>query len=140
MCWGADQSDKAFDHWILQDSLRRNWMLRELLFLSTGCLRTQFFDSPWHSQLGHLLLLTPHCTAPVWLTGHYAVPFFTRCFPTQPLPREVEDFPRDSNHFKHMPLLTYLAWLQPICYNYRLVFNHINTEKVLLVVKTLIKN
>ena len=25
------------------------------------------------------------------------------------LPREMEDFPRDENHPKHMPLLTYLA-------------------------------
>ena len=56
------------------------------------------------------------------------------------LPREAEDFPRGGNHSKHMTPLTYLAWLQPICYNSRLVFMHANTAKVLLVVKTLIKN
>ena len=32
------------------------------------------------------------------------------------LPREAEDFPRGGNHSKHMPLLTCLASLQPICY------------------------
>ena len=54
------------------------------------------------------------------------------------LPREGEDFPRDGNHSKHMPPLTYLAWLQPIYYNSRFVFIHINITKVLLMVKTLI--
>ena len=39
-----------------------------------------------------------------------------------------------------MSLLTCLACLQPICYNPKLVFIHVNTAKVLLVVKTLIKN
>ena len=44
---------------------------------------------------------------PCHAIGHQALP-------TQPLPREAEDFPRGDNHSKHMPLLTYLAWLQPI--------------------------
>ena len=46
------------------------------------------------------------------------------------LPREVEDFPRGGNHSKHMPPLTYLAWLQPPYYNSRFVFIHINITKV----------
>ena len=45
------------------------------------------------------------------------------------LPREVEDFPRGGNHSKYMPPLTYLAWLQPICYNSRFIFIHINITK-----------
>ena len=56
------------------------------------------------------------------------------------LPKEVENFPGGGNHSGNIPLLTYLAWLQPICYNSRLIFIHVNTEKVLLMVKTLIKN
>ena len=60
--------------------------------------------------------------------------------PTQSLPREAEDFPRGGNHFKHVPLPTYLAWLQPIYYNSRLVFINVKTVKIFLVVKTLIKN
>ena len=59
--------------------------------------------------------------------------------PMQPLPRKVKDFPRGCNHSKHMPQLTYLAWLQPYCFNPRLAFMHAKTGKVLLVVKTLIK-
>ena len=55
------------------------------------------------------------------------------------LPREAEDFPRGGSHPKHMAPLTYLAWLQPICYSSRLVFIHVNTPKVLPMVKTLIK-
>ena len=46
------------------------------------------------------------------------------------LPREAEDFCRGGNHSKHMPLLTYLAWLQPIYYNSRFVFMHINITKI----------
>ena len=46
------------------------------------------------------------------------------------LPMEVEDFPRCGNHSKHMPPLTYLAWLQPIYYNSRFVFIRINITKV----------
>ena len=38
-----------------------------------------------------------------------------------------------------MPLLTCLVWLQPICYNPKLVFMHVNTVKALLVAKTLIE-
>ena len=55
------------------------------------------------------------------------------------IPREPEDFPRADNHSKNVPLPTYLVWLQAIYYNSRFVFIHVNTIKVLLVVKTLIK-
>ena len=55
------------------------------------------------------------------------------------LPREAKDFPRGGNHSKHMPLPMFLAWLQPIYYNPKLVFIHVNTAKILLVVNTLIK-
>ena len=33
--------------------------------------------------------------------------------PTQPLPREVEDFPRGDRYFKHVPPPTYLIYLSP---------------------------
>ena len=52
---------------------------------------------------------------PCHVSGHQVLP-------TQPLPREAEDFPRGGKHSKHVPLLTYLAWLQPIIIN-----NLINT-------------
>ena len=55
------------------------------------------------------------------------------------IPREAEDFPRGDNHSKHVPLPTYLALLQPIYYNCRFVFIHVNTLNILLLVKTLIK-
>ena len=59
--------------------------------------------------------------------------------PTQPLPREVEDFPSGENHSKHVLLPTYQVLLQAIYYNSRLVFILVKTAKILLVVKTLIK-
>ena len=45
------------------------------------------------------------------------------------LPREAEDFPSGGNHFRYIPPLTYLAWLQPIYYNSRFIFIHINITK-----------
>ena len=53
--------------------------------------------------------------------------------------REEEDFPRGDNHSKHVPLPTYLAWLQPLYHNSWFVFIHVKTAKILLVVKSLIK-
>ena len=50
------------------------------------------------------------------------------------IPREAEDFPRGDNQSKHMPLPTYLDWLQ----QFNLYMSIL--EKLLLVVKTLIKN
>ena len=55
------------------------------------------------------------------------------------IPREAEDFSRGDNYSKHVPLPTYLPWLQPIHYNSRFVFVHVKIVKVLFVVKTLIK-
>ena len=34
------------------------------------------------------------------------------------IPREAEDFPKGDNHSKHVSLPIYLAWLQPIYYNF----------------------
>ena len=44
--------------------------------------------------------------------------------------REMGDFLRGGNHSKHMPPLTCLAWLQPIYYNARFIFMHINITKI----------
>ena len=60
-----------------------------------------------------------------------------RCFPPNYL--QADDFPRGDKHSRYVSLLTYLAWLQPINNNSRLIFNHGKIKKVLLVVKTLIK-
>ena len=48
---------------------------------------------------------------------------------SHPLPREAEDIPRNGNRSKHMPPPIYIAWLQPIYYNSRSVFIHINIGK-----------
>ena len=112
-------------------------------FLFIGCLSIQFFHSPTlsqYSQLGCFWLPTPDCAAPVWLTGRHATPLVTKCFSPNPLPREAEDFPRGGNHSKHVPLPTYLAWLQPIYYDLGFVFIHVKLLTFLLVVKTLIKS
>ena len=54
--------------------------------------------------------------------------------------REVENIRRGGNYYKHVPLPTYLAWLQPFYYDLWFIFIHVKTVKILLVVKTLIKN
>ena len=88
------------------------------LFLLTGCLGIQFFDSPpppSHPFLTKSVRL-PLVTYPSLFST--CVTYRTLChtighqvLPTQPLPGEAEDFPRGDNHPKHVPLLTYLAWL-----------------------------
>ena len=55
------------------------------------------------------------------------------------VPREAEDFHRGNNYSKHVSLSTYLAWLQQIYYNSRLVFIDVKTAEILLVVKNLLK-
>ena len=57
---------------------------------------------------------------------------------TQPLSREEDDFPMGGNHSEHVPLLTYLALLQPIINDSGLIFKHVKIKNVLLLVKSLI--
>ena len=92
--------------------LRETGCLGNLSFLLTGCLRIQFFDSPQHNHLGQFWLPTPHCAAPVWHAGHHAFQWSpSASHPTEPLPREAEDFPRGERHFKHEPQLIYIIYL-----------------------------
>ena len=74
---------------------------------------------PWEKPVAYQFFNSSHVTyeAPCRARGH------------SHSPKEVEDFPRGGNHSKHMPPLTYLAWLQPMCYNSSLVFIHINIGK-----------
>ena len=57
----------AFSLESLQNSLRRNWMLKQPLFLLTGCLSIHFFDSP-------PIFLTQLVRPPLLLTGCHATP------------------------------------------------------------------
>ena len=100
-----------------------------------------WFTSLFLTQSVRLFLVTyPSLCSAMWLTGHHAMPVVTKFFLPNPLPREAEDFPRGGNLSRHMPLLTHLAWLQPIHFDPKLIFKHVKTEIFLLVVKTLIKN
>ena len=80
-------------------------------FLLTGCLSIQFFDSPpIPTQSVRLPLVTYLSLSSTCVT--YRTPCHSighQVLPTQPLPREAEDFPRGGNHSEHVPLLTYLA-------------------------------
>ena len=84
-------------------------------FLLTGCLGIQFFDSPpFPTQLVRLLLVTYPSLCSTCVT--YRTPCHAighQVLPTQPLPREAEDFPRGDKYFKHVPLLTYLIYFSP---------------------------
>ena len=103
--------------------LTHRWEQSGYFFLKPGnlffleCLIMQFFSS----LTSDLRDTTPH----------------QRSFTL--LSRVMEDFPGGGNHSKHMPPLTYLAWLQPIYYNSSFAFIHISITKVLLLVKTLMK-
>ena len=84
-------------------------------FLLTGSSGIQFFDSPpFPTQSVTLLLVTypSLCSTRVtYRTLCYAIGH--QVLPTQPLPREVEDFPRGDKYFKHVPPPTYLIYFSP---------------------------
>ena len=98
--------------------LRKTGCLSNPYFLLTCCLGIQFFDSPptpFPTQSVRLPLVTYPSLCSTCVT--YRTPCHTighQVLPTHPLPRKAEGFPRGDNHPKHVPLLTYLAWLQPI--------------------------
>ena len=84
-------------------------------FLLTDCLGIQFFDSfPFSTQSVRLPLVTYSSLYSTYVTyrtlchaiGHQVLP-------TQPLPREVEDFPRGEKYFKRVPPPTYLINFSP---------------------------
>ena len=130
----------AFDLKSLQNSLTRNWILwQPLLFVYWLPKHPVFWFNLTQSVRPPMVTYPSLCsTCVIYKTLCLAIGH--QVLPTQPLPREAEDFPSGDNHSKHMPLLTYLGWLQIICYNSKFVFIDVNTAKVLLVVKTLIKN
>ena len=93
--------------------LGKTGCLRNPYFLLTGCLSIQFFDSPRRQSIRPPLvtypLLCSTCVNYVMLC--HVIGY--QVLPIHPLSREAQDFPMGGNHFKHVPLLTYLAWLQP---------------------------
>ena len=107
------------------------WMPRQPVFWFTTLFPTQSIRLPLITNPSLCSTFLAYRT-PCHSIGHQVLP-------TQPLLREAEDFPRVRKHSKHMPLLTYLAWLQPITNNSRLIFKHVKTKDALLVVKSLIK-
>ena len=71
---------------------QENWMLGQPLFFSC-CLRNQFFI-----HLCDLWDAMPHHWSPL-------------SFPTQPIPREAEDFPMGDKYPKHVHLPTYFGYM-----------------------------
>ena len=117
-------------------------MLGNPYFLLTGSLGVQFFNSffflPTQWSRPPLITYSSLCSTCMSYrttchpTGHQVLP-------TQPVPREAEDFRRGGMHSKHMSLLTCLAWQQLVTNNLRLIFKYAKTKNILLVVKNLIK-
>lgn len=107
-------------------------MLEQLLVFFSSCSSIQFLiHSPFtNSQLGgYYWHVTTHCAATVSLTRCHTVPVITRNFPTS--------FP-GRQHAKHVPMLTYIIYLQP---NYSNICNNSlymsKSFDLLLVVKSL---
>ena len=86
-----------------------SWLFRHPVFWFTSLFLIQSVRLPSVTYPSLCSAYVAYRT-PCHASGHQALH-------TQPLPREAEDFPRGGNHSRHMPLLTCLAWLQPICYN-----------------------
>ena len=81
--------------------------------LLTGCLSIQLFDSSVTQsvRLPMATYLSLCSTCVTYRTSCHAIG--CQVLPTQPLPREAEDFPRGERYFKHVPPLTYLIYLSP---------------------------
>ena len=92
--------------WLLRPEASTSSELYPDTRLFCECLGIQFFNSS-HVTYG----------TPCHVRGH------------SHSPKEAYYFLRCGNHSKHMAPLTYLTWLQPMCYNSKLVFIHINTGK-----------
>ena len=114
--------------WILMGWLLLGWLflifsnktplgetgcLSNSYFLLTGCSGIQFFDSPPTQSVRLPLVTYPSLCS-------NCVTYRTLChaighqvLPTQPLPREVEDFPRGDKYFKLVPPPTYLIYFSP---------------------------
>ena len=107
----AASSMAASNFQSLQNSLWRNWMLRQpLLFDWLPKHPVFWFTHNTVSQVayGYLSSLCSTCVT----YGKSCRAIGHQVLPTQPLPREAEDFPRGERHFKHVPpLLTYLIYL-----------------------------
>ena len=82
-------------------------------FLLTGCLGIQSFDSPPIPTVRLLLVtyLSLCSTSVTYRTPCHSIGHSV--LPTQPLPREAQDFPRCDKYFKHVPPLTYLIYFSP---------------------------
>ena len=97
----------------LNFNLNKTGCLSNLYFLLTGCLVAPAFLIHPFFPTGSVRL--PLVTDPslcstcvTYRTLYHAIGH--QVLPTQPLPREVEDFPRSDKYFKHVPPPTYLIY------------------------------
>ena len=97
----------------------RTWLLKQLLLFTYWLPKHPVFWFttlfPTQSVRPPLATYSSLCSTSVncrmlCLNGHQALP-------TQSLSREADYFPSRGNHSKHVPLLTFLVWLQPIYCN-----------------------
>ena len=126
-CHGCYLDGCSLDGYIKPDN--------KTLLIETGCLSI-FGSPPCVTDTPPWLLrpvkvstsseLYPDTRYFFWMLRHPIFQFALTCdlwdvIPRQRsptlVPREAEDFPRGGNHSKHVPLPTYLAWLQPLCSN-----------------------
>ena len=108
--WMASPWMAASNLWSLQNSLRRNRMLRQpLLFVYWLPKHPVFWFTLTQSTYRLPMVTYPSLckTCVTYRTLCHAIGH--QVLPTQPLLREAEDFPTGDNHSKHMPLLTYLV-------------------------------
>ena len=102
--------DKKFNKTPLGEAL----CLCNPYFLLTGCLGIYLIHPPVPTQSVRLPLVTYPSLFSTCVT--YRTPCYSighQVLPTQPFPREAEDFPRDDKYFKHVPPLTYQIYFSP---------------------------
>ena len=107
--------------------------LGNLYFLRIGCLGIHFSFTFCPTQSVRLPLVTYPSLCSTCMT--YRTPYHSighQVLPILLLPREADDFLRGGKHSTHVPLLTYLAWLQPLNKNSRLLFKHVKIKNIFL--------
>ena len=80
-------------------------------FLLTGCLGIHPLIPTQPVRLPLVTYSSLSTTCVTYRTPCHSID--NQLLPTQPLPREAEDFPRGDKYFKHVVLPTYLIYFSP---------------------------
>ena len=106
------------------------WLLRPVKVSTSSELYPDYFQAssflihpPFPTQSVRLPLVSyPSLCSTCVTYRRLCIAIGQQVLPTQPIPREAEDFPRGDKHFKHVSPLTYLIYFSPKEYMWLVLF------------------